>query len=72
VAGSPAIGLGVDLTGLGIAGLGTGAPATFGAAGACGAACSARPMTGAWDVGAYPYSAVMVPDSPTHLTATVR
>ena len=54
--GSPIIGLGTNLTSLGITALETGAPQTFGAGGSCGSGCLARPSSGAWDAGAYPYS----------------
>ena len=52
---SPAKGTGVNLTSLSITGLDTGAPQFFGVSYACGTGCVARPSTGAWDMGAYPY-----------------
>ncbi|MGA7921071.1 MAG: hypothetical protein WCA38_15520 [Candidatus Acidiferrales bacterium] len=54
--GSPLIGAGANLTSLGIAALNTGAPETFGQDGACGTGCVQRASSGAWDIGAYPYS----------------
>ena len=54
--GSPGIGTGANLTSLGIAALNLGAPQTFGVGGTCGSGCLARPSTGAWDVGAYPFT----------------
>ena len=57
MAGSAGIGLGANLTGLGIAALDTGAPQTFGAGGSCGTGCVARPNTGPWDSGAYQFAA---------------
>jgi hypothetical protein len=54
--GSPAIGAATNLTSLGITALDSGAPQTFGASGSCGTGCLARPSTGAWDAGAYPFS----------------
>ncbi|HVN26048.1 MAG TPA: Ig-like domain-containing protein [Candidatus Paceibacterota bacterium] len=54
-AGSPAIGLGTNLTGLFIPQLNVGAPQTFGAGGSCGTGCVVRPASGPWDAGAYPY-----------------
>lgn len=53
--GSPAIGLGTNLTSLSIAELDTGAPQSFGATGTCGTGCVARPGSGAWDAGAYQF-----------------
>jgi hypothetical protein len=35
----------------------TGAPQTFGVGGSCGTGCLARPTSGAWDDGAYPFQA---------------
>ena len=52
-AGSPAIGAGTNLSGLGITGLNVSAPQTFGAGGTCGSGCVPRPSSGAWDMGAY-------------------
>lgn len=72
--GSPLIGAGANLSSLGITALLTGAPQTFGAQGLCGTGCIARPSTGAWDVGAYPYSATAgnPPAAPTGLSAQVN
>jgi hypothetical protein len=72
--GSPLIGAGANLTSLGITALLTGAPQTFGAQGSCGTGCAARPSTGAWDVGAYPYAAGTgtAPAAPTGLSAQVN
>ena len=53
---SPSIGLGSNLTSLGIAELKVGAPQTFGASGSCGSGCLTRVASGAWDAGAYPYT----------------
>ncbi|MGD1154705.1 MAG: hypothetical protein ABSA41_02635 [Terriglobia bacterium] len=61
---------GDNLTSLGVTQLDTGAPATFGASGACGSSCTARASSGAWDLGVYPGSAVAAPNPPTNLTAT--
>jgi hypothetical protein len=73
---SPAHGMGVNLTSLGIAGLDTGAPQYFGVNYACGAGCLARPSSGAWDIGAYPTSGSSGsgsgPQPPTGLIATVN
>jgi hypothetical protein len=73
-AGSVAIGLGANLSGLNITPLSTGAPATFGAGGSCGAGCLPRPSNGAWDAGAYPYGAnsQSPPSAPTGLVAVVN
>lgn len=71
-AGSSAIGLGANLTSLGITALNTGAPQTFGAGGSCGSGCIPRPPTGAWDAGAYPFGSAAAPPAPTSLTATVH
>lgn len=69
--GSPVIGVGTNLTSLGITALDTGAPQTFGVTGACGTGCLSRPSSGAWDLGAYQSgSAVAAPNPPTNLTAT--
>ena len=54
---SPLIGAGTNLTSLGLSALDIGAPQTFGVSGSCGSGCIARPSTGAWDIGAYQYSA---------------
>jgi hypothetical protein len=73
--GSPARGTGVNLTSLGITGLDTGAPQYFGVNYACGTGCVSRPSTGAWDMGAYPYSTSgsgSGPQPPTGLTAAVQ
>jgi parallel beta-helix repeat protein len=72
--GSLAIGAGTNLTSLGIAALNTGAPETFGAGGSCGTGCLARPASGAWDIGAFPFSAATSsgPNPPTGLTAAVN
>jgi len=71
--GSPAIGLGANLTSLGIAALNTGAPQTFGAGYACGTGCLARGASGNWDAGAYPYgTGDAPPNPPTGLAAVVN
>jgi hypothetical protein len=71
--GSPAIGLGANLTSLGITALDTGAPQTFGAGYTCGTGCASRPSSGNWDAGAYPYSTGDgPPNPPTGLTAVVN
>jgi hypothetical protein len=74
--GSPAIGLGTNLTSLGLSALDTGAPQTFGAGGSCGNECLVRASSGTWDAGAYPYSSSPVgatpPAPPTDLTAIVH
>jgi hypothetical protein len=49
----------------------TGAPQFFGITGSCGAGCLARPSSGAWDVGAYPYAFAGAPGAPSGLSATV-
>jgi hypothetical protein len=67
---SPAIGLGANLTSLGIAGLNTGAPQTFGASYACGTGCMARASSGNWASGGYPYGTGS--PAPTSLTAVVH
>jgi hypothetical protein len=72
--GSAVIGAGTNLSSIGIAGLSQGAPQTFGANYACGTGCLSRPSSGAWDMGAYPYSSSSIgakPSSPTNLTGTV-
>ena len=73
-AGSPAIGKGINLTGLGIPGLNVGAPQSFGAGGSCGTGCVARPSSGAWDMGAYPSKGTSVagPNPPTTLSLTAH
>jgi len=68
-AGSPAIGLGLNLTSLGVAALNIGAPQTFGVSGSCGAGCVARPSSGPWDAGAYPFTVTSRPNPP-HLRVT--
>jgi hypothetical protein len=73
--GSAAVGIGENLTSLGIAALDIGAPQTFGVGGSCGTGCLPRPASGAWDAGAYPRSsnnASAPPAPPQGLTATVR
>ncbi len=72
--GSAAIGKGANLTSLGITGLQTGAPQSFGVNYACGNGCIARPTSGAWDMGAYQTSgsSSSQPNSPTGLTAQVQ
>ena len=72
---------GTNLTSLSIAGLDVGAPQYFGVSYACGTGCVARPSSGNWDMGAYPYSSAGVPVAPaptmftlappTNLTAKV-
>jgi hypothetical protein len=69
--GSPAIGLGDNLTSLSIPALNVGAPQSFGAGGSCGTGCVVRSSSGAWDAGAYPYSS-SGPPAPTKLTAQVN
>ena len=68
-AGSPVIGLGLNLTSLGITALDTGAPQTFGVSGSCGVGCVARPGGGAWDAGAYQFTVTARPNPP-HLRVT--
>jgi len=68
--GSPAIGLGINLTSLGIAALDTGAPQTFGVSGICGTGCVPRPPGGAWDAGAYEFTGVTPPNPPQNLNVT--
>lgn len=46
---------GQNLTSLSIPQLDIGAPQNFGASATCGTGCAARPSTGNWDVGAYPF-----------------
>jgi len=74
--GSPAIGLGTNLTSLGLTALDTGAPQTFGPSGSCGNGCLGRSSSGSWDAGAYPYTASTStggpPAPPTDLTAIVH
>ncbi|HXY07810.1 MAG TPA: hypothetical protein VEI52_08140 [Terriglobales bacterium] len=75
--GSPAIGLGTNLTSLGLSALDTGAPQTFGAGGSCGNGCLTRAGSGSWDAGAYPFSSSSVgtsspPAPPTDLSAIVQ
>jgi hypothetical protein len=73
--GSPAIGLGTNLTSLGLTALDTGAPQTFGAGGSCGNECLGRANSGNWDAGAYPFSSVGTstpPAPPTDLSAIVQ
>jgi hypothetical protein len=71
-AGSSAIGLGANLTsscsGV-LTALCKGAPQTFGAGGSCGSGCLSRAGSGAWDAGAYPYTALA---PPTKLAAAVN
>jgi hypothetical protein len=69
--GSSAIGNADNLTSLGIAALTVGAPQTFGVGGTCGTGCVARPSSGAWDAGAYPYASLTgQPAPPSNLVAT--
>jgi hypothetical protein len=71
--GSVAIGAATNLTSLGITAADIGAPQTFGASGSCGTGCIARPASGAWDAGAYPYqTGATVPNPPTGLSALVQ
>ena len=70
--GSPAIGLGANLSGQATATLDTGAPQTFGVASSCGTGCLSRPASGSWDAGAYPFSAGATVAPPTGLTASVQ
>ena len=68
--GSAAIGAGTNLTNLGIPGLSQGAPQYFGSSYACGTGCLTRPSSGAWDMGAYPYTSAgtgATPGAPTNL-----
>jgi hypothetical protein len=70
-AGSPGIGAGANLTGLGISALNCDKPSVVGASGT--GACNPRPTSGAWDIGAYSQtSTATAPASPTDLTATVQ
>jgi hypothetical protein len=69
---SPAIAAGANLTSLGISALGTGAPQTFGAGRSCGTCCITRASTGAWDMGAYPYSSSVAPSPPTGLFVVIQ
>jgi Chitobiase/beta-hexosaminidase C-terminal domain len=62
--GSVLIGSAANLTSLGITALDTGAPQTFGAGGSCGTGCLARPSTGAWDPGAFPFQAGTIVATP--------
>jgi hypothetical protein len=73
-AGSPAIGKGTNLSGLGIAGLRTGAPQSFGAGGSCGTGCVPRPSSGAWDMGAFPSggTSTPAPNPPSGLSSTAH
>lgn len=64
---SPAVGAGANLTSLGITGLATTAPQSFGASYACGTGCLARPSSAAWDIGAYEFAA-----PPTQTTPLTR
>jgi len=66
--GSPAIALGLNLTGLGITALDSDKPATVGVGGSDDG--SLRPPSGPWDSGAYAYGSRPTP--PTNLTATVH
>jgi len=72
--GSPAIGVGTNLTALGIPGLDVGAPQTFGVNGSCGTGCVARPTSGAWDMGAFQVSGSSSTqvNPPSGLTALVQ
>jgi hypothetical protein len=70
--GSPAKGLGVNFTTLGLTALDTGAPATFGATGACGTGCASRLPAGNWDAGAYPYQNSAMTQPPTGLLITAQ
>ena len=72
--GSPAIGIGKNLSSLGVSGLNVGAPQFFGVNYACGNGCVPRPSTGNWDIGAYPSStsAGQQPNPPSGLTAQVQ
>jgi hypothetical protein len=71
--GSVAVGGAANLTSLGITALDIGAPQTFGVNGSCGTGCVARPASGAWDAGAYPFqSGVNPPNPPTGLSALVQ
>jgi len=59
--GSPsAVHAGTNLTGLGITGLNTSAPGSFGVNYACGSGCVPRPAGGPWDMGAYEYNSGQV------------
>jgi hypothetical protein len=72
--GSPAIGLGTNLTSQSTGTLDTGAPQTFGVSSSCGSGCLSRPASGSWDAGAYPYTSTIgsTPAPPTNLTAVVQ
>jgi hypothetical protein len=72
--GSAAVGVGKNLTYLGIAGLDVSAPQYFGSKYACGNGCLPRPSTGAWDIGAYQSSSSSAgqPAPPSGLIAQVQ
>jgi len=67
--GSPAIGLGANLTSLGITPLNYGAPSTYGVGSVFNGV--ARPASGAWDAGAYEYQAT-APAPPTGVAAVAH
>lgn len=52
--GSASFQSGTNLISLSITALNTGAPATFGASGSCGAGCITRSASAAWDLGLFP------------------
>jgi hypothetical protein len=56
-ASSAAYQVGANLTSLGVTPLEISAPLNFGESGSCGSGCVARPSSGNWDLGAYPYQA---------------
>lgn len=70
--GSPVIGAGTNLTSLGITGLDTTAPQTFGAAYACGTGCLTRPSSAAWDIGAFQFQAPPSQTSPLTRGVLIR
>ena len=70
--GSAAIGLGANLTSLGISGLNTTAPMTFGVGGSCGNGCVTRATSGSWDAGVYSSSGSVTVAPPTGLSAVVQ
>jgi hypothetical protein len=62
--GSVAIAAATNLTGLGISALLNGAPQSFGVSGSCGTGCLLRPSSGAWDAGAFPFTAPVTAPAP--------
>jgi hypothetical protein len=72
--GSAAIGLGKNLTSMGISSLDTSAPQSFGAAGSCGSGCLTRSSSSPWDAGSYSTQGTNSggPNPPSALVATVE